>query len=176
MDLILRQITTDECHLFQDYLLRNREFLAKWEPVRSEEYYSYDSIKTLIEDELSLLQKGIAINYYIFYEGEERIIGKISFSNIIYGPFLSCYLGYKLDKDEVNRGVMTKALNEAIENLFQEYKLHRVEANILPRNMASIRVVEKLGFVNEGLSKKYLKINGVWEDHIHYVLLNRDVE
>lgn len=176
MDLILRQITTDESSLFQDYLRRNRDFLFKWEPVRGEEYYSQDNIKKLIEDELTLLNKGTAINYYISYMGEERIIGKISFSNIIYGPFLSCYLGYKLDKDEVNRGVMTEALGEAVDNLFQEYKLHRIEANILPRNSASIRVVEKLGFVNEGLSRKYLKINGVWEDHIHYVLLNRDVE
>lgn len=176
MDLILRQISADESHLFQDYLIKNREFLSSWEPVRDDEYFALKSIKTVIEDEITLLQKGIAINYYIFYKGEERIIGKISFSNIIYGPFLSCYLGYKLDKDEVNCGVMTKALGEAVDNLFKEYKLHRIEANILPRNKASIRVVDKLGFVNEGLSKKYLKINGVWEDHIHYVLLNEKVE
>lgn len=176
MDLILRQISTDESLLLQDYLIRNREFLTQWEPIRDDEYFSIDSLKNLIRDEIIHFQNGAAINYYIFYPGESRIIGKISFSNIIYGPFLSCYLGYKLDKGEVNRGVMTEALGEAIENLFQEYKLHRIEANILPRNRASIRVVEKLGFINEGISRKYLKINGVWEDHIHFVLLNEEIE
>lgn len=176
MDLILRQLTIEESHLFQDYLIRNRDFLSRWEPIRGDEYYTLENVKKLIEDEIHLHQKGVAINYYISYKGDERIIGKISLSNIIYGPFLSCYLGYKLDINEINKGVMTKALNEVIDNLFKEYKLHRIEANILPRNSASIRVIEKLGFVNEGLSKKYLKINGVWEDHIHYVLLNEDIE
>ena len=52
--------------------------------------------------------------------------------------------------------------------------LHRVEANIMPRNPASLRAAEKAGFVREGLSRRYLNINGVWEDHIHMVRLNED--
>jgi ribosomal-protein-alanine N-acetyltransferase len=60
--------------------------------------------------------------------------------------------------------------------MFGEYGLHRIEANIMPRNAASLRVVEKAGFHREGLAKKYLKINGVWEDHIHMVLLNDRME
>ena len=58
----------------------------------------------------------------------------------------------------------------------EELKLHRIEANIMPRNARSIRVVEKLGFINEGRSRKYLKIAGVWEDHLHFVLVNPDEE
>jgi [ribosomal protein S5]-alanine N-acetyltransferase len=59
--------------------------------------------------------------------------------------------------------------------MFQELGLHRIEANIMPKNKRSLRVVEKLGFYNEGLAYKYLKINGKWEDHIHMVLLNDKV-
>ena len=55
---------------------------------------------------------------------------------------------------------------------FAEAGLHRVEANVMPRNKPSLRVLEKNGFVNEGLSKYYLNINGVWEDHVHMVRIN----
>ena len=103
-------------------------------------------------------------------------IGFINFSNIVRGAFQSCHLGYATDHAEINRGVMTEALKRAIAFAFDELKLHRVEANIMPKNTRSIRVVEKLGFVNEGLSRKYLKINGVWEDHIHFVRLNDALE
>ena len=85
---------------------------------------------------------------------------------------MSCYLGYKLDREHIRKGYMTEALREGIKWMFHKEKLHRIEANIMPRNEASIKTVEKLGFVYEGISKSYLNINGVWEDHIHMVLLN----
>ena len=72
----------------------------------------------------------------------------------------------------LNRGYITEALRCAIEYAFAQLKLHRIEANIIPRNARSRRVVEKLGFEPEGLARKYLKINGVWEDHLHFVIFN----
>jgi len=96
--------------------------------------------------------------------------------NIVRGVFLSCHLGYGLDKDEINKGYMTEALNAVIRFAFDKVKLHRIEANVMPRNKPSIRIVEKLGFKNEGLARKYLKINGKWEDHIHFVVLNKKLE
>ncbi len=74
------------------------------------------------------------------------------------------------------KGLMTEALYVAIAYVFQHWHLHRIEANIMPTNLASIKVVEKLGFANEGRSVKYLKINGQWEDHDHYVLRNLALE
>jgi ribosomal-protein-alanine N-acetyltransferase len=71
---------------------------------------------------------------------------------------------------------MAEALRRGIQIIFEDYGLHRIEASIMPRNQRSIKVTEKLGFVNEGLSRRYLKINGVWEDHIHMVLLNEDMD
>ena len=81
-----------------------------------------------------------------------------------------------MDGAEINSGMMTDALKRAIRFAFEDMKLHRIEANIMPHNTRSISVVEKLGFVNEGLSRKYLKIAGKWEDHLHYVLLNPNEE
>ncbi|CZS09951.1 ribosomal-protein-S5-alanine N-acetyltransferase [Clostridioides difficile] len=91
------------------------------------------------------------------------------------GVFLSCYLGYKLDQDEINQGYMTEAIQKGIDIIFNEYGLHRIEANVMPKNQRSLRVTEKLGFYNEGIAQKYLKINGIWEDHVHMVLLNDKV-
>lgn len=80
-----------------------------------------------------------------------------------------------MDVDEINMGYITEAIQEGIDIMFHEYGLHRIEANIMPKNVRSFKVVEKLGFYNEGLAYKYLKINGKWEDHIHMVLLNDEV-
>ena len=68
-----------------------------------------------------------------------------------------------------------EAVQKGSDVIFNEMNLHRIEANIMPKNKRSIRVVEKLGFCNEGLSRNYLKICGKWEDHIHMVLLNDKV-
>ena len=99
----------------------------------------------------------------------------ISFSNIVRGNLLSCTVAYKLDKDEIKKGYMLEALDFAINIVFKDLKLHRIEANIMPRNRASIKLVKRLGFNYEGTAQKYLKINGEWEDHIHMVKLNNDL-
>lgn len=72
-------------------------------------------------------------------------------------------------------GYMAEAIRKGIDIMFNEFGLHRIEANIMPKNKRSLRVVEKLGFVNEGTASRYLMINGKWEDHIHMVLLNDKV-
>jgi ribosomal-protein-alanine N-acetyltransferase len=170
--LILRWITPDEAGLLLDYLLRNRDFLQEWEPSRDESFFSIESMQGIIQRETAAAQNNTGLSLYIFNKGEYRIIGKAALSNIVYGPFQSSYLGYHLDKDEINQGKMTEALYQLIHIAFSELGLHRIEANIIPRNSASVRVMQKLGFTPEGLSKRYLKIHGVWQDHQHFVLLN----
>ena len=71
---------------------------------------------------------------------------------------------------------MTEAIEAVVDYAFRELRLHRIEANIMPRNAASLAVVRKLGFHEEGLALRYLKINGKWEDHLHMVRLNEDME
>jgi ribosomal-protein-alanine N-acetyltransferase len=90
----------------------------------------------------------------------------------VYGAFLSCFVGYKLDAEYVNRGYMTEALRRVAEFAFADIGLHRLEANIMPRNGASLRIMQKLGFECEGISSRYLMIDGVWEDHARYVLFS----
>ena len=83
---------------------------------------------------------------------------------------------YKMDKDLLRQGYASEAVLAVVELAFRGLNLHRIEANILPRNAASLALARKCGFREEGLSPKYLRINGVWEDHIHMVRLNEEGE
>lgn len=168
--LILRTSDISLTDMVLDYYVRNQEFLKEWEPIRSGGFYS----KVYQENELMAdsCNKNALRLWISKKENPEKIIGCIGFTGIIKGAFQSCYLGYKLDEKEINKGYMTEALQQGIQIIWKDFGLHRIEANIMPRNKRSIKVTEKLGFSNEGLSPRYLNINGVWEDHIHMVLLN----
>jgi len=161
-----------------EYFHANKDFLKEWETVRDEQYYTLSFQRQLLAEDYMKLIDGQRVRLWIFLkDNPDTIIGTISLDNIIRGPFLSCFLGYRLHKDYLNKGYMTEAVKMIIKIAFTEYKLHRIEANIMPRNLASLKVVEKAGFTNEGLSRKYLRINGIWEDHIHMVILNeKEVE
>lgn len=125
------------------------------------------------------MRRGELLKLWIFKKSDqsfERIIGVISFSQIIGGCFLSCFLGYSLDGNETGKGYMTEALYRAIKYVFDEIALHRIEANIQPENTPSLNLVRRLKFREEGLARKYLKIDGEWRDHLHMVLLNPKAE
>lgn len=158
-----------------EYFYTNKEFLREWETVRDEKFYTLSFQKQLLKDDYKKFLDGGRIRFWLFLKDDpDKVIGTISLDNIIRGPFLSCFMGYRLHKDYLNKGYMTEAVKMMVKIAFNEYSLHRIEANIMPRNLPSIKVVEKVGFINEGLSRKYLKINGVWEDHIHMVILNEE--
>lgn len=103
-----------------------------------------------------------------------QIIGQVSINNIARGPFQSCTMGYWLAEPFAGRGLMSEALAQAVSLALGTGKggmsLHRVEANIMPRNKPSLSLVKRLGFRFEGLAQRYLCIAGVWEDHERWSL------
>jgi ribosomal-protein-alanine N-acetyltransferase len=174
--LILRILRPKDAGLVLDYITRNKDFLKEWETDRPDDYYTLSHQKSLLKRDYRRFQELQMLRLWIFKKDDpSKVIGTIALDNIIRGPFLSCFLGYRLDRDNINQGYTTEALGELIRIAFEDMGLHRLEANIMPRNQRSLRVVEKLGFVDEGLSRDYLKINEKWEDHIHMVLLNKDL-
>ena len=173
--LILKVIGPDFAHQSLDYYLRNRAFLTEWNPTPAAEFYTLAHHQERLRVELVLMNEGRLARFWFFKREEAAFtsaIGNIALNNIVRGAFQSCHLGYQLDEREVDQGFMTEALQRAIAFAFDELQLHRIEANVMPRNLHSRRVLAKLGFEEEGLARQYLKINGVWEDHIHYVMLN----
>lgn len=119
------------------------------------------------------LRLGRAFRFFMVPKAQPGvIIGDFSISAIIRGSFLSSFLGYKADEAWTGKGYMTEALHAVLAFSFHEAKLHRVEANVMPRNTASIGLVRRCGFNEEGLALRYLRINNVWEDHIHFARRN----
>lgn len=156
-----------------EYYRRNREFLEAFEPARSEAFFSAAYQKEILEKEVRAWRERTAFRFYIRPAGESgKIIGMIGLNNVIWGAFCSAFMGYKLDAAYINRGYMSMAVEMVVQYAFHMLGLHRIEGNVMPRNAASLRVLAKNHFVNEGLSKYYLKINGRWEDHVHMVRIN----
>ncbi|MFK7906853.1 MAG: GNAT family N-acetyltransferase [Chitinophagales bacterium] len=169
----------DESHasIALDFYHRNKDFLEPWSPKRAVSQLTLEKQAVRLHLQSMAFKNQTGVRFYLFKKTNlDRCIGNIGLSNIIRGAFQSCHLGYQIDEQEQNQGLTTEALKEIVGYAFEVLQLHRIEANIIPRNIASIRVVEKLGFEKEGFAKKYLKINGVWEDHFNFTLLNKALE
>ena len=155
------------------YFQKNRAFFAQFDSDREESFFTEEFQRQLLLQDEENRENATGFRFYIVRkECPDAIIGMISLNNVIWGCFCSCFLGYKLDKDWLRQGFMSEAVKECVRIGFEELGLHRIEANIMPHNAASLGVARKCGFVEEGLGRKYLKINGVWEDHLHMVRLN----
>lgn len=164
--LILKVLKEDQADLVVDYQIANKDFVKEWSPIRKEEFFTLDYHQKNLTQNLSPL----LLRLFLFEkEDQSTIIGDIGFSNIVRGAFQSCHLGYSMLHSKINHGYITEALEASIQYVFKEMGLHRIEANVVPRNKPSIKVLEKLGFENEGLRKTYLMINGKWEDHLSFV-------
>jgi len=176
--LRLKVLGPDFARQSLDYYIRNQAFLSEWNPIPAADFYALAYHQERLRVELAQINEGRLARFWLFKREDAAFataIGNLAFNNIVRGAVQSCHLGYQLDEREINQGFMTEALQRAIAFAFDELQLHRIEANVMPRNLRSSRVLAKLGFVEEGLARQYLKINGVWEDHIHYVLLNDNV-
>ncbi|WP_404407903.1 GNAT family N-acetyltransferase [Jeotgalibacillus malaysiensis] len=175
--LVLKQLDSNDAELVLDYYIRNKVFLTRWEAEREGDFYTLKMQKLLLDQDIESYKRGSSIKFWIFKkEDEEKVIGCISFQNILRSIMQSCILGYKLDVSETGKGYLGEALKKAIGVMFSEYDLHRIEAPVMPINTSSINVLKRLGFVNEGITNKMMKVNGAWKDHIRWSLLNPDHE
>lgn len=102
------------------------------------------------------------------------IVGSINLSQIFRGGFQNAYLGYHVGEGHSGQGYMTEAIHLMLRYAFDDLKLHRLEANIQPGNVASIAMVKRAGFVREGFSRRYLKICGRWRDHERWAIIADD--
>ena len=103
-----------------------------------------------------------------------HLAGMICISQIVRGNFQSGYLGYYAFVPYDGRGYMTLGLKAVVQEAFRKHRFHRLEANIQPGNKASRRLVQRLGFREEGFSPRYLKIAGKWRDHERWALTKED--
>jgi ribosomal-protein-alanine N-acetyltransferase len=112
--------------------------------------------------------------FFVCRAEDGRIVGAMNLSQVVRGNFQSAYLGYYAGEPYAGRGFMTEALRLMLRHAFTRMRLHRIEANIQPDNVASLALVKRAGFVKEGSSRRYLKICGRWRDHERWAVLAED--
>jgi ribosomal-protein-alanine N-acetyltransferase len=105
----------------------------------------------------------------------KNLIGQITLGGVMYGAMRAAHIGYWIDRAYANRGFTTQAVQAVTDFSFTTLKLHRLEINIRPENLPSIRVAEKAGYLFEGKRPRYLHIDGSWRDHVCYVKENTQV-
>jgi [ribosomal protein S5]-alanine N-acetyltransferase len=105
-------------------------------------------------------------------DDDGAVIGRITLNNVVRGAFQSCSVGYFVRSAANGRGHASAAVREMLRLAFDELGLHRVEAGTLVHNVRSQRVLERNGFVRFGLAPRYLRIQGRWQDHVLFQVLN----
>jgi [ribosomal protein S5]-alanine N-acetyltransferase len=164
----LRELGADDAVALQAFRAANRDFLRPWEPVRDESFYTLAAAAAAIEAQQDdrAADRGYAFGIF----DEDGLAGYVNLNAIVRGVFQNAYLGYAVAVAANGRGYATDAVREATRIGFEELALHRVQAAVIPRNAASIRVLEKAGFRREGLAERYLLIDGTWEDHVLFAV------
>lgn len=168
----LRLPHPNDSHSIQRYYLNNKAFFKAWLPTYASRRFELDFITKHTTHALQQYLEGTTLPLLIMGRRSNRLLGRINYTKIQRGNLQACFLGYQLNGEDNGKGLMTEALEVSNQYVFETLKLHRVNAYIIPDNKASIRVIEKLGFEQEGLSRSVLKINGAWRDHLNYALIN----
>lgn len=171
--LALRNLTPENTEEMLDYYIRNEEHLRQYEPTRDSGFYTYEGQKEILTESFRQFIDGTSIDLGIFKD--EKLIGKIKLSNIVYGILRNAFVGYSIDKEHQGKGYMKEALNTVCSYAFEEMGLHRLEASTLMDNSRSQGVLKACGFNELGISEKYLYINGEWRDHKIFYKVNDDL-
>ncbi len=170
----LKLATPEDAQDYLTYYLDNKEFLAEFEPYKEDKFFTLEGQRQELTERYMQYLNGSTINFGI-YKGK-ALIGKLRISNIIPGSFKNATIGYALSEQFLNNGYMSEAVGIVCRYSFEELGLHRLEASTLLNNIASQRVLANNGFQCLGLNRKYLQINGKWQDHYTYYLLREDWE
>jgi [ribosomal protein S5]-alanine N-acetyltransferase len=152
----------------------SREFLVPWEPTWPDDALTKSAFRRRLASYAEDWSRDLGYSFFIFRCVDDMIVGGISIANVRRGVAQTCSFGYWMGKRYARNGYMTEAVHGACGFVFDQLSLHRVEAACLPSNEPSKGVLRQSGFRYEGLAKRYLKINGIWQDHMQFALLREE--
>jgi [ribosomal protein S5]-alanine N-acetyltransferase len=147
---------------------RSRTFLVPWEPTWAPDELTRGAFRRRIRQYQKELREETGYAFFIFRSADHCLLGGLSLTNVRRGVTQSCTLGYWMGAPHAGNGYMSEAVRTLAPFVFGHLWLHRLEAACLPENLSSQRVLERNQFVHEGLARRYLKINGQWQDHYLY--------
>ncbi len=152
---------------------RSRAFLTPWEPIWPSDDLTRAAYRRRIRAHAEEIERDEAYPFLIFRE-DERLLGGLTIGQVRRGVSQTATFGYWMGEPFAGQGYMGRAVRAAAQFSFGSLRLHRLEAACLAHNTPSIRVLERVGFTREGFARSYLRINGRWQDHILFALLESD--
>ena len=152
----------------------SRAFLAPWEPIWPEDDLTRLAFRRRLRRYTQEMREDSAYTFFIFRQSGQELVGGLTLSNVRRGVAMTCALGYWMGEAYAGQGLMSASLRVLMPHIFSKMGLRRVEAACMPNNAASIRLLEKVGFLREGYARKYLCIAGTWQDHVLYARLIED--
>jgi len=173
--VLLRPYVASDYVQWAELRARSREHLRPWEPAWPHDDLTRAAFRRRIRHYQREAREDLGYAFGIFDERGSELRGGLTLTNVRRGITQSASLGYWLGLPFVKRGIMTDAVRTVVVHAVEDLRLHRIEAASMPSNTASIRVLERVGFVREGFARRYLKINGVWQDHVLFALLADDI-
>jgi [ribosomal protein S5]-alanine N-acetyltransferase len=145
---------------------KSRDFLVPWEPTWPGDDLTRGAFRRRIRRYAEDLRGDQGYAFVILRSSDGALVGGLTLANIRRGVAQAASLGYWMGLPFIRHGYMTAAVGAVIPFAFTTLRLHRLEAACIPTNTASIRLLEKTGFVREGYAREYLCINGIWQDHL----------
>ena len=152
----------------------SRDFLVPWEPTWPHDALTRSAFRRRLKryDQDARDETGYA--FYVFRKTDDALLGGVTLSQLRRGVTQSCSLGYWIGEPFARKGYMTAGLTALVGFIFDEVRLHRIEAACVPTNLASKALLLRTGFTLEGYARQYLCINGIWRDHLLFAMLASD--
>ena len=170
----LRTLREDDAAWLAHLVAKNRYYWSVFEPRHQDSYFTPAVQREKILESLHHMKNQREFSFGIFDWRTNELIGHISMYSIKRLPFSSAFIGYSIDEMNAGKGIATEAVQLVVKYGMEVVGLHRIEAYVSPRNIGSIRVLEKANMQREGLLRQLLFINGEWEDHFLYAMLEND--
>jgi ribosomal-protein-alanine N-acetyltransferase len=169
--MLLRLWRADDLHEFVRVSQISAELWRAWTPAATRGQTLQQQFELMLESSTRGLHAGTPCRM-VGELSDGRIGGFFSLSEIVRGIFQNAYAGWRVSADVVGQGYATEGVRGLLDLAFapppQGLGLHRVQANVIPSNAASLRVAEKCGLRREGYAHRYLQIAGLWQDHIMF--------
>lgn len=168
----LRPLKQEDAEDLLNVHIQNKRFFERFSMERPQNYYTLSFQEHVIFQFNELAKQGQEYHYAIWSNQSNQLVGVVDLFQVYRGPLQRAMIGYSVSQAENGKGYATEACRLLSEYAFTNLMLHRLEAAVLPSNQASIRVLEKAGFIKEGTAKKSVRIHGTWEDHYIFACIN----
>jgi [ribosomal protein S5]-alanine N-acetyltransferase len=172
--VMLRHPSMQDYSAWAELRAASRPHLTPWEPQWARDELSRSAFRRRLRQYQRELRDDHGYAFFVFREADARLLGGLTINNVRRGVAQAASIGYWIGAAHAGNGYMTHAVRTVLPFAFGTLNLHRLEAACLPHNASSARVLEKVGFRREGLARRYLKIDGQWQDHDLYALLCDD--